>query len=153
MRLALAQAEAAAVRGEVPVGAVVLHASGAVLAAAGNERESTNDVTGHAEIAAMRQAAAKLGGWRLDGCTLVVTLEPCAMCAGALVQARIAKLVLGAWDEKAGAVSSLWDVVRDPRLNHRVEVVSGVLAAEASALLSDFFASRRSIHPQPISSS
>ncbi len=115
----------------------------ALVARAGNERELTGDPTAHAEILALRRAAAALGTWRLDGCTLVVTLEPCTMCAGALVSARISRLVLGAWDPKAGAVSSLWDVVRDPRLNHRINVVAGVRAAEAESLLQAFFASKR----------
>jgi tRNA(adenine34) deaminase len=143
MELALAEARAAASHGDVPVGAVVLDADQQVVAQAGNERELTGDPTAHAEIVALRRAAAALGTPRLDGYTLVCTLEPCTMCAGALVQARIARLVFGAWDEKAGAVSSLWDVVRDPRLNHRVEVLFGVLAGESAALLEGFFAQRR----------
>jgi tRNA(adenine34) deaminase len=143
MRAALTVAEEAAGRGDVPVGAVVLSATGELLAAAGNERELTCDPTAHAEVVALRRAAERLGTWRLDGCTLVVTLEPCTMCAGALVQARVGRLVLGAWDPKAGAVASLWDVVRDPRLNHRVEVVSGVAADDCSRLLQEFFANHR----------
>jgi tRNA(adenine34) deaminase len=143
MQAALAVAAEAGDRGDVPVGAVVLSPAGELLAAAGNERELTGDPTAHAEVVALRRAAARLGTWRLDDCTLVVTLEPCTMCAGALVQARIGRLVLGAWDAKAGAIASLWDVVRDPRLNHRVEVVSGVGAAECSRLLQDFFAGHR----------
>jgi len=140
---ALGEARRAVEHGDVPVGAVILDASGAVVARAGNERELTGDPTAHAEIVALRRAATALGTWRMDGCTLVVTLEPCTMCAGAIVQSRVARLVLGAWDPKAGAVASLWDVVRDPRLNHRVEVVAGIAADESDALLRAFFASRR----------
>ncbi|MDP4503870.1 tRNA adenosine(34) deaminase TadA [Nonomuraea turcica] len=143
MRLALEEAVAAAAREEIPVGAVVLGPGGEVLSAAGNDRESTADPTAHAEILALRQAAAARGQWRLTGCTLVVTLEPCTMCAGAAVQARVDRIVYGAVDEKGGAVGSLWDVVRDRRLNHRPEVVMGVLAGECSALLKQFFATRR----------
>ncbi|MCL2781465.1 MAG: tRNA adenosine(34) deaminase TadA [Actinomycetia bacterium] len=143
MAVALAVARAAAAAGEVPVGAVVLDAAGNVLASAGNERERTGDPTAHAEVLALRRAGAVLGRWRLDGCTLAVTLEPCAMCAGALVAARVSRLVFGAWDAKAGAVGSLWDVVRDRRLNHRPEVVAGVREAECAALLEQFFAGRR----------
>ena len=126
-----------------PVGAVILDAGGRELAAAGNEREATGDPTAHAEILALRRAAVLTGSWRLTGCTLVVTLEPCTMCAGALVLARVATLVFGAWEPKTGAVGSLWDVVRDRRLTHRPEVVGGVLATECAALLDEFFASRR----------
>ncbi|GGS80713.1 tRNA adenosine(34) deaminase TadA [Nonomuraea spiralis] len=143
MRLALAEAVAAGGRGEIPVGAVVLGPSGEVLAAAGNDRESAADPTAHAEVLALRRAAALRGQWRLSGCTLVVTLEPCTMCAGASVLARVDRIVYGAVDEKAGAVGSLWDVVRDRRLNHRPEVVMGVLAGECSAVLKEFFATRR----------
>jgi tRNA(adenine34) deaminase len=142
MQLALDQARLAATRGDVPVGAVVIDQAGNVLASAGNEREIRHDPTAHAELLALREASRRLRSWRLTGLTLVVTLEPCTMCAGALVLARIARLVFGAFDPKAGAVSSLFDVVRDPRLNHRVEVRGGVLEAECSALLKDFFASR-----------
>jgi len=126
----------------VPVGAVGVDQAGSVLAAAGNEREVRHDPTAHAETLALRGTARRVHSWRLTGLTLVVTLEPCTMCAGALVLARIARLVFGAFDPKAGAVSSLFDVVRDPRLNHRVDVRSGILEAECSALLKDFFASR-----------
>lgn len=143
MRLALGEARAAAAGGEIPVGAVVLDGSGEVVGAGRNDRERGADPTGHAEIIAMRAAAAALGGWRLSGCTLVVTLEPCTMCAGASVQARLDRVVYGAVDAKAGAVGSLWDVVRDRRLNHRPEVVAGVLADECGALLTEFFANRR----------
>jgi tRNA(adenine34) deaminase len=143
MREALALAATAAGEDDVPVGAVVLDAEGIVIGTGRNTRERDADPTGHAEIVAMRQAATALGEWRLEGCTLVVTLEPCTMCAGALVAARIERLVFGAFDEKAGAVGSLWDVVRDRRLNHRPEVVSGVLAEESTELLRDFFLTHR----------
>jgi tRNA(adenine34) deaminase len=143
MQLALDQARLAAMHGDVPVGAVVIDQAGTVLASAGNEREIRHDPTAHAELLALREASRRLPSWRLTGLTLVVTLEPCTMCAGALVLARIARLVFGAFDPKAGAVSSLFDVVRDPRLNHRVEVRGGILEAECSALLKDFFASRK----------
>jgi tRNA(adenine34) deaminase len=125
------------------VGAVVLSASGDVVASAHNEREALSDPTAHAEILALRRAGAALGSWQLAGCTLAVTLEPCTMCAGAVVLARVSRLVFGAWDPKAGALGSLWDVVRDRRLNHRPEVVAGVREADCSALLADFFAARR----------
>lgn len=143
MRQALALAALAAGDGDVPVGAVVVDPAGTVIGTGRNTRERDGDPTGHAEIVAMREAAAALGEWRLEGCTLVVTLEPCTMCAGALVAARIECLVFGAFDEKAGAVGSLWDVVRDRRLNHRPEVVSGVLADESAELLRDFFLTHR----------
>ena len=140
---ALTVAREALARGEVPIGAVVLDPSGAVIASAHNEREVGHDPTGHAEVLALRRAGAALGSWHLDGCTLAVTLEPCTMCAGALVLARVSRLVFGAWDPKAGAVGSLWDVVRDRRLNHRPEVAGGVCEAECSALLTDFFGGKR----------
>ena len=143
MRRALTEASAAEAHGDVPIGAVLLGPSGELLAAAGNERELTGDPTAHAEVIAIRRAAEALGEWRLSGCTLVVTLEPCTMCAGAIVGARIDRLVFGAFDEKAGAVASLWDVVRDPRLNHRPSVTSGVLEDECGAVLERFFAVRR----------
>jgi tRNA(adenine34) deaminase len=145
MRLALDEARQAPASGDVPVGAVVVDADGAVLGRGRNAREAVADPTAHAEIVALREAAARLGSWRLDGCTLVVTLEPCTMCAGALVLARVARLVYGAVDEKAGAVGSLWDVVRDRRLNHRPEVVAGVLADEAAEELRSFFRSHRDV--------
>ncbi|BCJ27476.1 nucleoside deaminase [Actinocatenispora sera] len=138
MRRALAVA-AAAPAGDVPIGAVVVDADGVELAAAANEREAVGDPTAHAEVLALRRAAAAVGEWRLTGCTLAVTLEPCTMCAGALVLARIDTLVFGAWDPKAGAVGSLWDVVRDRRLNHRPEVYPEVLADECGALIRTFF--------------
>jgi tRNA(adenine34) deaminase len=140
---ALAEAALAPAHGDVPIGAVVLGPDGAVLAQAHNERELANDPSGHAELLALRRAADALGTWHLDDCTLVVTLEPCTMCAGALVLARISRLVFGAYDPKAGAVASLWDVVRDPRLNHRVDVVGGIAEAESGELLRTFFAGHR----------
>jgi tRNA(adenine34) deaminase len=143
MRLALDQARAAQEHGDVPIGAVLLDPFGDVVAAAGNERERTSDPTGHAEVLVLRAAARSLGSWRLDGHTLVVTLEPCTMCAGALVLARISTLVFGAYDPKAGAVASLFDVVRDPRLNHRVDVRGGICEAECAQLLVEFFAAQR----------
>jgi tRNA(adenine34) deaminase len=143
MRLALAEAQRAGQSGDVPVGAVVLDADGEVIAVGRNVREHTADPTAHAEVVALRAAAAARRSWRLDGCTLVVTLEPCTMCAGAAVLARVARVVYAVDDPKAGAVGSLWDVVRDRRLNHRPEVVRGVLGAESGALLSAFFAARR----------
>ncbi|MFF3263840.1 tRNA adenosine(34) deaminase TadA [Streptomyces sp. NPDC002932] len=142
MRRALDEADRAAAAGDVPVGAVVLAPDGTLLAAGHNEREATGDPTAHAEILALRRAAAALGEWRLSGCTLVVTLEPCTMCAGALVQSRVARVVYGARDEKAGAAGSLWDVVRDRRLNHRPEVIPGVLEADCAAPLTAFFRHR-----------
>ena len=142
MRLALAAAASVAVD-DVPVGAVVVDHSGAVVATAANRREASGDPTAHAEVLALRAAAQAVGSWRLDGLTLVVTLEPCAMCAGAVVLSRVSRLVYGAADPKAGAVGSLWDLVRDRRLNHRPEVVSGVLADECGALLREWFEARR----------
>ncbi|MDP9183830.1 MAG: tRNA adenosine(34) deaminase TadA [Actinomycetota bacterium] len=143
MRLALVEAALAREHGDVPIGALVVSADGEVVAQAHNERELLADPTAHAEVLALRRAAEQLGSWRLEGCTLVVTLEPCTMCAGALVLARVDRLVYGALDDKAGAVGSLWDVVRDRRLNHRPEVVGGVLDAECAAVLRDFFAPHR----------
>jgi len=143
MEVALAEARAGAASGEVPVGAVVVSPEGELLARAHNTRESEGDPLGHAELVAIRAAARAVGGWRLSGATLVVTLEPCAMCAGALVLARLARLVYGAADPKAGFCGTLGDLVRDPRLNHRLEVTSGVLAEESAALLKGFFADLR----------
>jgi tRNA(adenine34) deaminase len=146
MRQALTLATASSVAGpqvDVPVGAIVLDAAGVVIGTGANVRERDHDPTGHAEIVAMRAASAQLDTWRLDGCTLVVTLEPCTMCAGAIVLARVETLVFGAYDDKAGAVGSLWDVVRDRRLNHRPHVVGGVLADETGEVLRTFFAGRR----------
>lgn len=142
MQVAIAEAELAAGHDDVPIGAVVVR-DGTEVARAHNRREVDNDPTAHAEILALREAARALGNWRLDGCTLYVTLEPCTMCAGALVLARIDRLVLGADDPKAGAVGALYDIPRDPRLNHEVEVTRGVEAERCGALLRDFFATRR----------
>lgn len=143
MRAALEQARLAATAGDVPVGAVVVDVTGVVIGRGHNQREVSADPTAHAELLALRAAAAVRGEWRLDGCTLVVTLEPCTMCAGATVLSRVGRLVYGAADPKAGAAGSLWDVVRDRRLNHRPEVISGVLADECGALLREWFARQR----------
>lgn len=143
MRRALDEARCAAALGEVPVGALVVSASGELVGRGFNRRERDQDPTAHAEILAIREAAQRTGSWRLEGTTLYVTLEPCAMCAGAMVLARVGRLVYGAADPKAGFCGSLGDLVRDPRLNHRLEVASGVLAAECGALLSGFFAGLR----------
>ncbi|MDQ1531594.1 MAG: tRNA(adenine34) deaminase [Microbacteriaceae bacterium] len=143
MAEALAEARAAVATGDVPVGAVVVDADGAVLGRGRNEREATGDPLAHAEIVALRAAAAARGSWRLDDCTLVVTLEPCVMCAGAVLAARLHRVVFGAWDEKAGAVGSVQDVLRDHRLPHRIEVVSGVDAEECADVLRRFFDARR----------
>ncbi|MDP9240535.1 MAG: nucleoside deaminase [Actinomycetota bacterium] len=143
MRCALDVAADAALGGDVPVGAVLVDPAGTVVTSAANERERAGDPTAHAELLVLRAGAALVDGWRLDGYTLVVTLEPCTMCAGALVLSRVSRLVYGAVDPKAGAVGSLWDVVRDRRLNSRPEVVSGVLADECGALLREFFATQR----------
>ena len=147
VRRALDLASAAGQRGEVPIGAVVIGPDGAVIGSGSNEREATHDPTAHAEVVALREAAARLGTWRLDGCTLAVTLEPCPMCAGAAWLARVDRVVFGAWNEEYGAAGSLWDVLRDGRLNHRPEVVSGVLADECAGLLAEFFAVRRDRDP------
>jgi tRNA(adenine34) deaminase len=143
MRRALREAAAASTTGDAPVGAVVLDPDGVLLSTGRNVREADADPAGHAEVVALRAAAAALGRWRLTGCTLVVTLEPCTMCAGALVLARVGRLVFGAWDPKAGAAGSVRDVVRDGRANHRVEVLGGVLEAQSAELLRAFFAARR----------
>ena len=144
MRLALEEAEAAARHDDVPIGAVVLDPSGAVIARAGNERELHADPTAHAEVVAIRRAAEAVGEWRLTDCTLVVTLEPCVMCAGVILAARVPRVVFGAWDDKAGAVGSVYDLLRDGRLPHAVpEVVGGVRADECAALLERFFRARR----------
>lgn len=142
MRAALAEARSALAHDDVPVGAVVIR-NGELIAARHNERELTGDPTAHAEVLAMRDAAARIGHWRLDDCTLVVTLEPCVMCAGAVLAARIPRLVIGAWDVKAGATGSQWDLVRDARIGSKVEVVSGVLEDECAAILRAFFEERR----------
>jgi tRNA(adenine34) deaminase len=128
--------------GDVPVGAIIVNKDGVVVGKGFNEREANNDPTAHAEVVAIRNAAARLQNSRLDGCTLIVTLEPCAMCAGAIAQSRISKLIFGAWDEKAGAVGSVWDVLRDPRSIFKVEVTSGVLEVECADLLKDFFSDK-----------
>lgn len=144
IRRALIAAEHAGSRGDVPVGAVVVHDNTMQLAGVGwNMREAAQDPTGHAEIMALRDATRTLGRWRLDDCTLYVTLEPCTMCAGAIVAARIRRLVFGAWDPKAGAAGSIRDVVRDARVNHQVEVIGGVCEAECSRKLLEFFAEQR----------
>lgn len=144
VRAALERTPGAAATGDVPIGAVVFGPDGAFLAGAHNQREALGDPTAHAEILALRAAAAEFGdGWRLEGCTLAVTVEPCTMCAGALVLARVARVVFGVWEPRTGAVGSLWDVVRDRRLNHRPEVVGGVLADECAAVLEEFFAEHR----------
>jgi tRNA(adenine34) deaminase len=143
MRLALTEAELARSGGDVPVGAVVLGAQGVVLGRGHNAREALGDPTAHAELVAIRAAAATGGQWRLTGCSLVVTLEPCAMCAGAIVLARLDRVVFGAYDPKAGAVGSVWDLVRDRRQNHRPEVVAGVLETECADLLTGWFDDRR----------
>ncbi len=144
MRLAIDLAKSSSTNtDDVPVGAVILDASGEVVATGTNERELNADPSAHAEIVAIRDAARALGNWRLEGHTLIVTLEPCAMCAGAIVQSRIPKVVFGAWDEKAGAVGSVWDILRDPRTFNKVEVVSGLLATECAELLATFFRQKR----------
>jgi len=139
MRLAIDVAESATRTGDVPVGAIVINSDGVLIGKGFNEREANNDPTAHAEIVAIRNAASRLQNSRLDGCTLIVTLEPCAMCAGAIAQSRISKVIFGAWDEKAGAVGSIWDVLRDPRSIFKVEVNAGVLKEECAELLTDFF--------------
>uniref|UniRef100_UPI00404A155B tRNA adenosine(34) deaminase TadA n=1 Tax=Candidatus Planktophila sp. TaxID=2175601 RepID=UPI00404A155B len=139
MRSAIAIAQSALKTDDVPVGALIVDSENNIISTGYNEREAHQDPTAHAEIVAIRRAAQKLGTWRLDGCKLVVTLEPCAMCAGAIAQSRINTLIFGAWDEKAGAVGSVWDVLRDPRAIHKMEVVGGVLEAECAELLTNFF--------------
>ncbi len=143
MDKAIAIAEKATATGDVPVGALVINKDGIVIGSGSNEREVNNDPTAHAEVVALRNAASRLQNFRLDGCTLVVTLEPCAMCAGAIAQARISHLIFGAWDKKAGAVGSVWDVIRDPRALYKMDVTSGVREVECAKLLSDFFEKQR----------
>ena len=143
MTEALADADLALATGDVPVAAFIVDAAGRRLGAGRNERELSHDPTAHAEILAIRAAARELGSWRLENCTLVVTLEPCVMCAGAILAARIPRVVFGAWDDKAGAVGSVYDVLRDRRLNHTVEVVGGVLETQCAAVLRDFFSPKR----------
>ena len=144
MRVAIEHAKIASVASrDVPVGAVILNANGDLISTGNNQRELLNDPTLHAEIVAIRHAAKALENWRLDSCSIIVTLEPCAMCAGAITQSRISKVVFGAWDEKAGASGSVWDLLRDPRALHKVEVTSGVLEEECSAMLKEFFSEQR----------
>ena len=144
MRVAIEHAKIASVASkDVPVGAVILNANGDLISTGNNQRELLNDPTAHAEIVVIRHAANALGNWRLDGCIIVVTLEPCAMCAGAIAQSRVSKVVFGAWDEKAGASGSVWDLLRDPRALHKVEVTSGVLEEECGAMLKEFFSEQR----------
>ena len=143
MNAALELARQAMTTGDVPVGAIVINAAGEIVGRGNNLREFDNDPTAHAEIVAMREAALVAENWRLDGHTLVVTLEPCAMCAGAIAQSRMKKVVFGAWDEKAGAVGSVWDILRDPRAPHKVEVVSGVLEEQCAGILKEFFQQQR----------
>ncbi|HWH25339.1 MAG TPA: nucleoside deaminase [Pseudolysinimonas sp.] len=143
MRGALAEARLAGEQGDVPVGAVLLDAEGRILAQAHNEREATGDPTAHAEVLVIRRAAESLGDWNLSATTLVVTLEPCVLCAGVILAARVPRVVFGAWDDKAGAVGSQYDLLRDRRLPHRVDVEAGVLADESAGLLREFFLSRR----------
>jgi tRNA(adenine34) deaminase len=143
MQQAISLAKDAADNGDVPVGALVVNEAGEVLGTGHNLRQVNNDPTAHAEIVAMRMAASKLNNWRMDDLTMIVTLEPCAMCAGAISQSRFKRVVFGAWDEKAGAVGSVWDVIRDPRSLNKVEVITGVLEKDCALLLSDFFEKKR----------
>jgi tRNA(adenine34) deaminase len=143
MQAALSLAKVGADKGDVPVGAIVVNEAGEILGTGQNLRKQSNDPTAHAEVIAIRQAAEKIGSWRLDDLTIVVTLEPCAMCAGAILQSRIKRLVFGAWDEKAGAVGSVLDVIRDPRALNKVEVITGVMEQECSEVLSNFFNTKR----------
>ena len=143
MQAALSLAKVAADKGDVPVGAIVVNESGEIFGTGQNLREQNNDPTAHAEIVALRNASEKFGSWRLDDLTIVVTLEPCAMCAGAILQSRIKRLVFAAWDEKAGAVGSVIDVIRDPRALSKVEVITGIMEKECSEVLTDFFNSKR----------
>ena len=143
MQAALSLAKVAADNGDVPVGAIVVNEAGEIVGTGQNLREQSNDPTAHAEVIAIRQAGEKIGSWRLDDLTIVVTLEPCAMCAGAIAQSRIKRLVFGAWDEKAGAVGSVMDVIRDPRALTKVEVIAGIMEKECSEVLSNFFNTKR----------
>ncbi len=144
MRVALERAKFGELAsGDVPVGAVMLNKDGAIISMGNNQRELLNDPLAHAEIVAIKSASRSIGSWRLEECTLVVTLEPCAMCAGAIMQARIPRVVFGAWDEKAGAAGSMWDLLRDPRALHKVEVITGVLESECAGVLKDFFSKQR----------
>ncbi len=143
MREAIAIAKLALATDDVPVGALVINPAGVSVGRGSNQREVDRDPTAHAEIVALRQAALEQNNWRLDNCTLIVTLEPCAMCAGAIAQSRIKTVVFGAWDEKAGAVGSVWDILRDPRSPHQIEVIAGILEDECAALLREFFKEKR----------
>ena len=143
MSSALIAATDALKNGDVPIGAIVIDPVGNIIGTGANRREVDNDPSAHAEVVAMREAGKKLNNWRLDGCTVVVTLEPCAMCAGAIAQSRVKTLIFGAWDEKAGAVGSVWDVLRDPRSPHRTEVISGILEKECADILAQFFKTQR----------
>ena len=143
MSVAIDEAHVGVAEGEIPIGAVVLGPDGGVIARAHNRREGSHDPTAHAEVLALRQAAAHLGRWRLDDCTMVVTMEPCPMCAGAVVMSRLGRLVFGAWNEEYGAAGSRWDLVRDRRLNHRAEVVGGVRADECGAIVTSFMSAHR----------
>jgi tRNA(adenine34) deaminase len=143
MHQAIAIAKEATATGDVPVGAIVVDKDGVIIGTGSNEREAKNDPTAHAEIVAIRSATSKIKNSRLDGCTLIVTLEPCAMCAGAIAQSRITHLIFGAWDEKAGAVGSVWDVIRDPRALYKMNVTAGIRESECAKLLTDFFESQR----------
>jgi len=143
MQAALSLARVAADKGDVPVGAIVVNESSEILGTGQNLREQSNDPTAHAEVIAIRQTAEKIGNWRLDDLTIIVTLEPCAMCAGAIAQSRIKRLVFGAWDEKAGAVGSVMDVIRDPRALTKIEVITGIMEEECSEVLRDFFNTKR----------
>ena len=150
MQQAISLASEVKSSGDVPVGALIVNETGEILSSGKNEREKGNDPTAHAEIVAIKKASEKIGSWRLDDLTLIVTLEPCVMCAGAILQSRIKKLVFGAFDQKAGAVGSVWDLLRDPRAMHKPEVISGVLEDECGQLLKDFFIDKRSLRiPQP----
>lgn len=143
MNVALEQARSAGARGEIPIGAILVNESGDILAQAGNAREELSDPTAHAEVLALRQAGLVTGDWRLTDCTMYVTLEPCPMCAGALVMSRVKRLVLGAWNDEYGATGSRWDLVRDRRLNHCIEVIPGILAQESQHLVKDFMKKQR----------
>jgi tRNA(adenine34) deaminase len=143
MDQAIAIAKKATTTGDVPVGAIVIDKDGVIIGQGSNEREANNDPTAHAEIVAIRNATSRIQSSRLDGCTLIVTLEPCAMCAGAIAQSRISDLIFGAWDEKAGAVGSVWDVIRDPRALYKINVIAGVRETDCAKLLTDFFESQR----------
>ena len=143
MDQAIVIAKKATTTGDVPVGAIVVDKDGVIIGQGSNEREANNDPTAHAEIVSIRNATSRIQSSRLDGCTLIVTLEPCAMCAGAIAQSRISHLIFGAWDEKAGAVGSVWDVIRDPRALYKINVIAGVRESECAKLLTDFFESQR----------